>query len=380
MKTYFLLLALMLVSCSSCDKKIDSQGDIEIVWKTAIPEDYYTITTPAVAGETLIFITQNGEFNGFSIYDGSPKWKAGTGLGKPQANSIITYGENLYYDFFSRTISFNTIDGSFNWSFLKSLPSNHDPEILEDDVFTGSLYADDPLINDGYVYCLDRVSGNQKWARHIARDAAKLKAVPEENRLYVATRWWNQTGSTDGLLLCLNSLNGDSVWSYDAGSGIFGKPNIWQNYILITTEDGKVICINRNDGKEFWSFKAKNGFNVGVTVDSVSNLGYSVANYIVYCFDLQTGNIIWTQGEGSSDPRDNNPPFGTVFHEVVLYKGVIYFFQVGGTLTALDALNGKILYQSYQNYETPFRSGLVIADNKIFVLGNQYIYALKPLR
>jgi hypothetical protein len=103
----------------------------------------------------------------------------------------------------------------------------------------------------------------------------------------------------------------------------------------------------------------------------VETLGYTVANTNYFCFELQSGDIVWYANTN-----------GSVFEEVALLKGMIYGFHTGGSLQIRDAMSGKLVIEIPPNLnnldQSPYRLGRVGSD-RIFILGTKYIYAYEAI-
>lgn len=380
-------------SCSGCEKA-ETEDGLEIIWSTSIPAHSYSFATPGVSDSTVVFITGEGEFKGFSTEQGRQKWSTRTGLGRPAVTSVVAYGDHFYYDFFWRTLSINAETGAIDWVFTKNLVSNNNPEVTQDYVFTGDL---DVNGIDGNVYCLDRTSGLQVWKNHIGERVNEMLAVPEINRVYVGTRSPKVDSVLGGIeyghLFCLDMIDGHTLWSFDAsynqdngfeGGGISGKPAVWSDFVFFTTSGGpskgEVVCINKITGDKKWSTVVPLGCLIGLTIDADSKRGYGAANNIIFCIDLLNGQILWTK-QGNPDARAGDPPYGTVFTPLIMQADILYGFHLSGVIQAYDPLSGKVLYKSLNSEgQSLFVASGTIQDGKIFMGGSDHIYALRTLK
>ncbi len=154
------------------------------------------------------------------------------------------------------------------------------------------------------------------------------------------------------------------------GTTVYGQPTIYGNRLLVTTNTGQVLSLNAQTGCTYWAT------NVGAAVRSAITIGAlptgskaKFAAYFgddranVYAVDAETGQELWKI-------KLDNHPVAAITGSPVLYKDRLYVpvssveeaisrpdkyecCKFRGSVAALDAATGKLLWQSYTIPEAP---------------------------
>ena len=146
---------------------------------------------------------------------------------------------------------------------------------------------------DGDLYCFDGKSGQTLWSRSLGGYIMSAQIIIENGRVY--------TGSRGSILSCLSEDNGDILWQFGANvssSIAFKSPPAF------SVVDGKVFMngdgfyvLNATDGKLLWKYLdyiSLPGFvgNWAVADNRVFAGGWDQGNKL-YCFNSETGSILW---------------------------------------------------------------------------------------
>lgn len=380
MKSIILTAFYVVISLGGCeDPHYDGNYSLEKIWGDNPGRSFFSGDQPGISDENVVFLSNSGDFHGYSKKDGTKKWVTKTDGRGPLSTRIVANKDEFFYDFFESTMCLDASTGAFKWIFRKSLPSNSSPEITENYVFTGDLDPSGSIPSDGNIYCLDRQTGNQIWKTSIGIYAREMIASPEDNLLYVGSQGGRIDSSLGyinyGYLYCLNMTTGSIQWKFKTdydpknnfyGSDIFSKPEIWKEWIYITS--GKeLICLDRFSGSMKWHTAVTKGFWIGVTVDSLTKRGYSVDYIRPFCFDLESGKILW----------QNFDPLGiSTFDPVTVYNGIVY----AGALAAYNATTGEKLYYVKTNLDDALFLTAKVADGMIFTTGYYGATAYKTLK
>jgi polyvinyl alcohol dehydrogenase (cytochrome) len=143
-----------------------------------------------------------------------------------------------------------------------------------------------------------------------------------------------------------------------------GQPTIIGDRLFVTTEVGQLFSLNSQTGCTYWSIKADGSLRSAISVGpSPDGSKAKIALYFgdlkanVYALDADTGELIWkTKVEDHKLSRITGSP---VFYRNRLYVPVSSIEEVGGrdasyecckfrgSLVALDASSGKIIWKSF---------------------------------
>jgi len=227
-----------------------------------------------------------------------------------------------------------TIINAANGKIIKNLKFIDEimmyPAIYDDKIYLQGGEAIEG--GDGKLYCVD-LNGNMIWNTKLPNIEEPISFAVSENRIFVST-----TDDTSGIIYCLNADNGKQV--------------IWQsqpynkdidlavdNGKLFSVDSSAVRCFYANNGTEIWSYNypgykflnkpavynekvyiaiynSNNFLNIccidesGIkwTSQQISNYCFSTivadgkvysvtggreSSGYVYCFNLESGNLIW---------------------------------------------------------------------------------------
>jgi outer membrane protein assembly factor BamB len=149
-------------------------------------------------------------------------------------------------------------------------------------------------------------------------------------------------GACDGIVYCVNIMNGEESWRYRTGDRIIAKPYITNDLLIIGSFDKNVYCLDKNNGKLIWAFRT--GGEIFSTADSEENRFYiGSRDGNLYCIDLTTGKEIWKF-------RTNGLIAGISVHE-----NRIYFGSEDSNLYCID-FEGKEIWRFKAGdaiYDTP---------------------------
>ena len=154
------------------------------------------------------------------------------------------------------------------------------------------------------------------------------------------------------------------------GSMATGQPTIIGKRLFVTTETGQLFSLNADTGCTYWSIKAGAGLRPAISVGALPEGGK--AKFALYFGDLKanmhsvdadTGEPLWTT-------KVEDHPLSRVTGSPVLYSNRLYVpvssieevagreekyecCKFRGSLVALDAHTGKILWKSFTVQEEP---------------------------
>jgi outer membrane protein assembly factor BamB len=193
-----------------------------------------------------------------------------------------------------------------------------------------------------HLLCLDRATGNTKWAKEFEPDLPEHKyqgegsyhgyaastPILEGDRLYV---FFGRSG-----VYCFD-LDGKEIWNVSVGKNTNGwgsgaSPILYKDTLLVnaSVESRAIVALNKKDGKELWrSPGISSAWNTPVLVTTAENkveLVVSVQDRVVG-LDPESGKELW-RAEGVHS---------YVCPSVVAHDGIVYAIGGGGTSLAVKA-------------------------------------------
>jgi polyvinyl alcohol dehydrogenase (cytochrome) len=161
-------------------------------------------------------------------------------------------------------------------------------------------------------------------------------------------------------------------WAFAFAGGVGGQPAVVGGRVYFGTGAGRVYALDAGTGCLRWRAEIKGGVRAAVTVDNLagpSGKSRRLAVFVgdraagVHALDAATGKEIWST-------KVETHPLAMITGSPVLYRGRLYVpvsstesastfakdyrcCAFRGSIGALDAANGKLLWQSFTIAEAP---------------------------
>jgi polyvinyl alcohol dehydrogenase (cytochrome) len=144
------------------------------------------------------------------------------------------------------------------------------------------------------------------------------------------------------------------------------QPAVYRGSVVLGANDGTVYSLKIDEGCTFWATKVSSPVRSGIVISRVANaevVFFGDAGGNVYALDFATGKPIWAT-------RADDHPNATITGTPTFYKGRLYVpvssgeegarrrpeyecCTFRGSVVALDAASGKIIWQSYMATNAP---------------------------
>ncbi len=234
---------------------------------------------------------------------------------------------------------------------------------------------------DGYIYCLDAANGIQNWKKFIGANATlvyqtqvRYASSPKvfDGKVYV--------GSKNGIFYCLNTANGNIVWTFDTQNRqlsstpaisdgavyvtVGGTNNRTYSESTITTGDnGTLYKFDANNGNKIWETgvpfyiaRSMRHFQ-GSPVVGDGIVFQSSNNWATYAFNASTGAQMWcfAATNAGSLPNTVTPAYA---------NGRVYVHEYF-SIACLNATTGEKIWSTWLAREQ--LGGPIYADGRIYV-------------
>ena len=256
-----------------------------------------------------------------------------------------------------------------------------------------------------YVHAINLANGTEKW---------RYPAKAENSKLFFAAPTLTQDGQLivagyNQVVYSLDPSSGVEKWTFDeAGNRYIAGPLVIGDKILAPSADGYLYALDLS-GKLVWKYQTEHG-QWGTPAADEQNVYLPSMDHRVHALDIATGKLIWKSddlgGAVASQPvlDENGTLFvGTLLPEVVaiektsgkivwrtatagwvwaspvLKDGVLYTADLSGTVYAMQASDGAVLwkYQPVAGAKNAISSPpLILADKLYFVSENGNLYAI----
>jgi outer membrane protein assembly factor BamB len=226
------------------------------------------------------------------------------------------------------------------WKFRANGSVNSAVEVVGDRVYFGC--------NDGFVYCLDELTGKPRWQTRIhtvERNARKHFTTPtiDGDRIYI--------GAANRRLYCLREHDGSTIWDFEVADWVRSRPVVLADDILVATVDGKVYSINK-EGERNWQRSVSSHPIYADLITAREKVLVTDSNLYVYCLS-KDGEELWRKSLLSSFKNAAGERIftdqlsgGTYYQsKPTAYRGKILFGTPAGFLHAVDAQSGAEVWK-----------------------------------
>lgn len=194
----------------------------------------------------------------------------------------------------AKLVSIDKVSGDIKWSAQLSTISEEAPQVA------GSIVV--VKTNDAGISAYDTDSGKLLWVYQKANQALTLRV---HNSFQVVPPNVLLLGQPGGVLVLLNLLNGNQIWSNDIAvplgstdldklTDIAIRPAVSGQNICVATYSGKIACLNAMNSSILWEKPFSSA--QGVVLDQ-QNLYAVDNNGVVYAFDQVSGQQIWSNDQ-----------------------------------------------------------------------------------
>jgi alcohol dehydrogenase (cytochrome c) len=265
-----------------------------------------------------------------------------TGNPGPDYNGEDRLGDNLYSD---SVVALDAKTGALNWYYQFTPHDTHDWDATEPLVLIDAEWQGRPrkllaqANRNGFFYVLDRTNGELLLAKPFVKKLNWAKEIGKDGR--PVTQAFPKTA--DGQDLVCPSQDGAANWhstAYNPELGLFYVQTLEKcnEYVSRPVE-----------------WEAGKGFGGGA---SLQVPGES-AQKILRAIDIHTGSIAWEMPEvGAGDTWG-----GTL----ATSSGIVFVCEDSGMLMAVDAVNGKLLWQFQTNQTWKASPMTYVLDGKQYV-------------
>lgn len=302
-RTAPVLVALALTACSSLDSlnpfsgpsrpktpplpAIQPTAQLADVWRVSAGKSENFVFSPAVVGGTVYAANRDGSI--LRIDDGRLVWKIDTGkslsggVGASEKMLVVgtEKGEVLAY----------SADGKPMWQGSVSSEVLSPPEVSDDMVFVRSA--------DSRIQAFAADDGSRKWNYQRATPALTLRT----HAGLVTTPSLVLAGFPGGKLVAINRSKGAAVWEATVAlpkgsteleriADVTSLPVIAGREVCAVAFQGRVACFELSSGNTVWTRDISSA--AGLDIDT-QNLYVSDDNGAVHALDRATGASLWKQ-------------------------------------------------------------------------------------
>jgi outer membrane protein assembly factor BamB len=192
---------------------------------------------------------------------------------------------------------------------------------------------------------------------HLVRWRKTLAAASETSPLIVGNRIY--IGDYAGRVYALRSLDGSTIWTYQAGGDVKGAIAYDRGRVFFGAYDGRLYALRASDGKLIWRAQSNRDWLGGHgQFYSTPSVAYSRV-YLgstdghVYSYGEQSGKLRWSRKTG-----------GFVYGSPAVWRHRIFVGSYDRTFYALDAATGAVLWKFQAN--GPISGSASVVDGIVY--------------
>ncbi len=225
------------------------------------------------------------------------------------------------------------------------------------------MYAP-PLVDDGYVYYGDLANKFHKVSADNLRGSSWT---------FDGAKGWYQgkaaivgdliiAPSTDRDIYALNKDTGEKVWNFAGEFAFISEPVVVGDKIIVSAQDHHVLVLNSKTGEEIYRVEMVGAVLSSPLYDPESGSVFvgSLAPEVI-SFNLETGDVNWTYGEGKE--------LGSIWGTPILNGDELIFVDKSGMIIALDKNTGEDLWQNNAGGEVI--AGAVLIEGEGFLVARE---------
>jgi outer membrane protein assembly factor BamB len=217
---------------------------------------------------------------------------------------------------------------------------------------------------DGYLYCIDALSGGEEW-KFDARSPMNSTPALSKGILYCTAK--------NGTLFAVDARTGKAQWSVSLGKELpyrngfdyyVASPTIESGNIYVGSGDGNIYAISSASQKVLWKYFTGARVRSTPTVDGDALF---VGNHNGFLFSLNklTGKLIWkfeTLG-ASLKIEDYGYDRSAILSSPTVKDGIVVFGCRDGLLYAVETSSGKLKWKFDHDISWAISKPLIIGSS-----------------
>ncbi len=242
------------------------------------------------------------------------------------------------------------------WAF----PEEKDPNLL---IFAAPAQTPDGHLivggaaKDNRLFSLDAATGQQVWAFEQAERGWVAPVLVLDDVIYAP--------NSDGFLYVLD-LDGNLLWTFEAGSPLWAQPVADENTLYLTSLDHRLYALDLRSGEKRWEAELPAASTHAPAVDPENGWLYvGGLTEQILALDAASGEVAWQ--------FDTN---GRVWQTPVLRDGVLYFGDQSGRFYALQTADQSLVWPVLQPDGGVIAAPLVLADQVVFATDSGQVYGV----
>lgn len=244
-------------------------------------------------------------------------------------------------------------------------------------VTSKGIYLTGMISGKGWMFALDH-NGKLLWKKEYGKEWNESHTGVRSTPLVIKDKLYIM--SSYARLTCMNSSNGQIIWSvdfmdqHDARNLTWGITEnlVYDGDVIYCTPGGRdanVVALDRNTGKIIWKSKGsgeRSGYCSPVIIShSGKKILVTMMERSIHGFDASNGNLLWKFAHINEYSVHPNVP---IYKDGLIYCTIGY--GVGGVMLRLSPDGSKVTQVWKNSKHDPKIGGFVVLNDKIYGAGD----------
>ncbi|HPD30945.1 MAG TPA: PQQ-binding-like beta-propeller repeat protein [Phycisphaerae bacterium] len=314
--------------------------------------------TPLAADQEAVVCTTTGEVVRVSFKEPVPTITRLLDVGSEILHPPAQAGDVLYIGAAEKGVYAISAKGKPVWQWKPPAPGNvvyGTPAVDQARVYVGDL--------EGFVHAIDRKSGQSLWSKRHATFSIEQSLLLRDGRLYF--------GAWDGLVYCIDAAEGNLIWKKPGPAGNRSEAASKSRYYApadcspIIVGDRLFVC---DRDYRLGSYSLTGEYHAEIS-EGIAAIGLTADKKGFYARGLAKG-VSRYDGLGKRIWKNDEVLMGRFPVPPVEADGRVYACSNRGLLVALDADDGKLLWQYQATPQLHVMAGVALDKNgRAYVAG-----------
>lgn len=269
---------------------------------------------------------------------------------------LSTDGEKVYVAYGPGVIAYDVETQSQAWSYPsevnRALQFYAAPSVQDGRVVVGDFGASGGMFSPGVVVKLYALNDTRQgipgalWTKDdLVSDRVVAPPLQVGDQLFV--------GTANNYLVAIDATSGEKQWEFETGHSIWGQPAFKEGILFVSSLDKSIYALEAETGRLLWQTELGGALASSPVVNT--DLVY-VASFDkqLHALDIQTGQEKWAVA--AQDWIWDSPAFA---------DGIVYFADIKGNIFAVDGASGETLWS--QQLNQPVQTSPVIVNDTVYI-------------
>jgi outer membrane protein assembly factor BamB/Icc-related predicted phosphoesterase len=326
---------------------LEKEGIPKVRWRKFFPSGIKS--TPVIVGEVAYFGANDGSLRAVDVKTGEVRWSFQT-YGEIAARPLV-YGDTIYFGSGDSYFYALSLDGKAKWALAAGAPVYCTAAADSGTIYFGT--------NGAHVYAVDAATGDIRWVFKDFSFNVESEIVISGDSLFF--------GAWDGYVYAVDKVTGRLKWrelTLKAREGIAMRYYSAADSPVVVAS-GKVFAADV--GGYLGCYNAPDGSGATIVQKATEAISLSRDGTALYC-GLEEAGLDKIALDGAQIWQCKEPT-SVIPIPPVERDGAVYAIQDAGTVMALDAASGKVLWRYRATPGLRIMAGPAVGEDAVLVAG-----------